>query len=344
VVEQLLAKSEKHDVRQANLDPPPFRAGRIAAGLEEIWREVERLDLVRNLAELEAYGYTVIPPEKAAPPGFGARLLAGVLDCAEERWGVRLDPEQDFPTSGPTDVPDPQDWSNMLTRPTLYANFPHIPRVYEEALTNPALLALVTYLLGYQCRLSSGFGAWIKGINPSDNFPLHIDGVRMSPAPAYADCCNAMYLLTDHTKRDGATCFVPGSHKLQRQPVPGEGMEDRVAVEAPAGSLVVWHGNTWHGAFPKLTHGLRVSMPLFFCRPHLKTFTEYHNVPRDMLARNPRRFAALLGQQEWRDYRKLEKGGSRLNKASDSDLSMEESAARSDMGVQLMRSTSFFGA
>jgi len=28
---------------------------------------------------------------------------------------------------------------------------------------NPVLLALVTYMLGYQCLLSIGFGAWIKG-------------------------------------------------------------------------------------------------------------------------------------------------------------------------------------
>jgi hypothetical protein len=35
----------------------------------ELWDEIERLDLARNIAELEVLGWTVIPPEQAAPPG-----------------------------------------------------------------------------------------------------------------------------------------------------------------------------------------------------------------------------------------------------------------------------------
>ena len=37
----------------------------------QVWEEIERLDLVRNIAELEVLDYTVIPAEKAAPPGWG---------------------------------------------------------------------------------------------------------------------------------------------------------------------------------------------------------------------------------------------------------------------------------
>lgn len=346
MVDVLERRPDRFDLTLARLDPPPYQPGKIGAGLAEIWQEIERLDLVRHVAELDAFGYTIIPPERAAPAGFAERLLAAVLDCAEERWGVRLDPARDFPTTGPADAPDPQDWANMLNRPTLYADFPAIPRAYEEALMNPVLLALVTYMLGYQCRLSSGFGAWIKGMNPNETFPLHFDGSRMSPPPAHAECCNTMYLLTDHSKEDGATCFVPGSHKLLKQPAAGEGMGDRVAATAKAGSLVVWHGNTWHGAFPKITHGLRISMPLFFCRPHLKSFTDFQNVPEEMLERNLPRFTTLLGQDLWwRNYRMLERAGMRKSKdATNLEKSAEEKMAASEVVVQAMRSTSYFGA
>jgi ectoine hydroxylase-related dioxygenase (phytanoyl-CoA dioxygenase family) len=33
-----------------------------------------------------------------------------------------------------------------------------------------------------------------------------------------------------------------------------------VAVEAPAGSLIVFHGNTWHGALPRRRPGYRFTL------------------------------------------------------------------------------------
>ena len=332
--------NEQTDPAMRFSEPPPYRPGLAVAGIHEIWGEIERLDLVRNVAELEAFGFTVIPPDRAAPSGLADRLCAAVLDVAAERWGVRLDPAEDFPSTGPTNVPDPQDWANMLNRPTLHADFPQIPRVYEEALMNPVLLALVTYMLGYQCLLSSGFGAWIKGRNPGETFPLHMDGARVSPALANADCCNAMYLLSDHSLADGATCFVAGSHKLQRAPAHGEGLDERIALAAPAGSLVVWHGNTWHGAFPRTKPGLRISMPLFFCRPQLRTFSNYEHrpIPQEMLDRNPPRFSTLLGRElDWREYCKLERGAK-------TDFHSAAGSSQENIGAMALRAMSLFGA
>jgi ectoine hydroxylase-related dioxygenase (phytanoyl-CoA dioxygenase family) len=117
---------------------------------------------------------------------------------------------------------------------------------------------------------------------------------------ADAVLCNATYLLTDYTTSNGALCFVPGSHRHRRQPLPAEDfsfdgmtfaeayahvdkggeLETRppagaVAVEAPAGSLVVWHGNTWHGAFARTEPGLRVNLILVFAKPFLEPQERY---------------------------------------------------------------------
>jgi hypothetical protein len=40
----------------------------------EAWETIRKLDLVENIAELEATGLTVVEPEKVADPGFAARL------------------------------------------------------------------------------------------------------------------------------------------------------------------------------------------------------------------------------------------------------------------------------
>ena len=79
---------------------------------------------------------------------------------------------------------------------------------------------------------------------------------------------NTNWLLTDYTKDNGALCIVPGSHKLCRHPKQGEGVEDAVPVEAPAGSVCVIHGNLWHGAFPRINPGLRITIVADYCGRH----------------------------------------------------------------------------
>ena len=79
--------------------------------------------------------------------------------------------------------------------------------------------------------------------------------------PSCGDTCNSAWALTDYTPDNGPIAMVPGSHKYCRQPRLGEGEDMAVPVEAPEGSLIVWHGNTWHGAYPKKTDGLRLVSP-----------------------------------------------------------------------------------
>lgn len=71
----------------------------------------------------------------------------------------------------------------------------------------------------------------------------------------------------------GATAVVPGSHKLCRGPEPRESDPEEnpkaVAIEAPAGSLMVWHGNTLHGPFRRTSPGLRIQVPVYMARPLL---------------------------------------------------------------------------
>ena len=97
--------------------------------------------------------------------------------------------------------------------------------------------------------------------------------------------------------------FVPGSHKLCRNPVGGEtvvgevGTGKAVPVDAPAGSLVVFHGNVWHGAVDRLAAGLRVSVHLLMVRPILRTREDHiGRIPQAVLDRNPARFAILAQQ------------------------------------------------
>jgi ectoine hydroxylase-related dioxygenase (phytanoyl-CoA dioxygenase family) len=142
---------------------------------------------------------------------------------------------------------------------------------------------------------------------------LHSDNVAFpEPFTPYAHACNVTWLLSDYTKDAGALALVPGSHKMCRHPRRGEGVEDAVAIEAPTGSLVVWHGNTWHGSYPRTVPGLRTGIAYGYTREYVVPHEPYYErVTKASLDRWPPRFATLMGKDTLRwdesgpDYTKL---------------------------------------
>jgi hypothetical protein len=259
------------------------------AARDRVFAEIERLGLIANVGELEMKGYTALTPERVGPPEFIERLRETIVALAERRSGLTVDR-----VTGLTFQDDNSPYGQVHSLFGLFGEDP----IFEQALMNEPMLALVTYLLGESCFLHHERAA-IKG--PGDQYlPMHADPSGPTPYPWISQVCNTTFALTDHTIEDGTTCFVPGSHRLCRQPTREEAMDltSFVPLEVPAGSLIVWHGNAWHGALPRKRPGIRVSLVQYFSRPSAAS-----DVPRnyaavatpEMLARNPKRFATLLG-------------------------------------------------
>ncbi len=264
--------------------------------LDSVVAEIRALGIESQLAELESLGLTVVPPARAARPGFADRLRGAVLRVATERCGEQPD-LGDGSTHANIQATAGQRGETWLWR--LLFEDP----VFEEALMNPVQLALVTSLLGYSAKLSNS-SAVIKGPVELDDAPqalnLHSDNRGLpSPFPTYAQVANATWALSDYSLENGCVGYVPGSHLLCRQPTPGEALDAVVPVEAEAGSLIVWHGNTWHGPYPRTAPGLRISLLFYFCREYLVTQERYRDeVPRHLLERNDPRFATLMGLKD----------------------------------------------
>jgi hypothetical protein len=257
------------------------------AGLNERYREAHALGLAEHLAELDSFGFTVVPPEVVGPPELTERLQAALLTTIEGRTGSRPDP-----ATGHTYAPDAQVRPNEEHFWLIFED-----QVFEEALMNPVGLMLVSHLLGDSCVLSISSGL-VKGETDRPLF-LHCDLGAPDPFPDYEQTCNVTWLLTDYTLENGALCFVPGSHRWRRHPMPKERMDFDLAVpiEAPRGSLVVWGGSLWHGAFPRTVPGLRMAVINVFVRPHLRSVMPFQDrVPQAALDRNPARFATIMGQ------------------------------------------------
>lgn len=276
-----LSRRGGSDVRRL-IEAYNYGTGR-SADLQEVWNEIARLDLMAHVAELETRGYTIIPPEKVAPPEVTDSLRTALLQVAERRSGEPPDLEG-ASVQGPTPF-------GLYMSYLLFED-----RAFEEAVMNPTVLAMASYLCGKSAQIYTvtGFAKGPGGVE----LPLHSDNIMVpAPYPPYAQICNATWLLTDYSAELGGTCFVPGSQRYCRAPELNEGLDERVPVDAPAGSLVVWHGNTWHGAVIRQTPGLRLGVALMYCRGYITPQEPYsQDVTKEILDRNPPRFAKLMGQ------------------------------------------------
>ena len=220
-----------------------------------LFRELKQLHLLEHVAELEACGFTVLPPEKVGTPEQHKSVRDAILQVASSRKECGTD-----------ELVEIFDDNQELLRLILWDD-----PVFEKTLLTPAALGLVQYLLGTNCILSL-CDAWLKGCGNARS-GIHADWAQfeMPTFPPGPYTANFNYLLSDYTKDDGALSFVPSSHRWRRWPSPEESnywADAAHPIEAPMGSMIIWGDHTWHGSYPRTNPGLRLMMLATFCRPH----------------------------------------------------------------------------
>jgi hypothetical protein len=275
---------------------PPTPAARDDA-MKRIWENIRKHELEHYITELETFGLTVIPPEKASPPGFIKRLKEATLQFIEKHDGRAPDLETGL------------SHKNQILGDYHYLIL-HDP-VFQEMLCQPVATALLDYTLG-ESSIVHANSALCKG--PHDELipgsdlvlPLHSDNQHLpGPFHSFAEFANLTWALTDYSKDNGSLAWVPGSHLMCRHPLPGEGDALAIPVEAPAGSIIFWHGNTWHGAFRRRNTGLRLSIGCIYSRPYIwPRHPLREDVTPEILAANPPRFAKFCGKHvmgNWRE-------------------------------------------
>lgn len=263
-----------------------------SAALDRILGEIGDLGLEKNLLALETHGFTVI--EGVLSEETLERAKSAILRRVERDTGRTIDP-----ANATVD-----DYEGMNYLPYLLYD----DEVFEEILMEPGPLALVTYLLGESCILSS-LGCHFKGPG-GQPLPLHSDNGNGTPAPfpAWSQVANVNYALTPYSREAGALALVPGSHRLARQPRPdestlgGEATNPKAKVmDLAPGDAVIWHGNTWHGSFAREVPGIRMNLAVYFCRQFVQSQERHKGViPEAVLARhaNDERFGVLLHQKQ----------------------------------------------
>ena len=267
------------------------------SGLNESYRLIRELGLEANIAELDTFGFTVIPPEKAAPAGFADRLREKLLEYAAV-----------------DDADNAYNKNDGSARGAYGKHLFHLvkrDRVFREALVLPVPYAMGAYLMGASARVYNQSAIVKAGeIGPTH---LHCDSFFVpAPLPAYGLVCNCSWLLSEYTIEKGALCMVPGSHRYCRNPskdeqpkcLGGTASDDMlVPVIAEPGSLCIFHGNTWHGAYPKKTNDVRVNTVSALCRHFVLPGEDTSDVTDEEIAPHGEKLAKLLGREHWWGWR-----------------------------------------
>jgi len=145
-------------------------------------------------------------------------------------------------------------------------NLPSRHPVFVDLAEHPVALRLVTSVLGWPMLLGN-LSANITGPGGGE-MVLHADQIFVpTPWPAEPQGANAAWCVDDFTAENGATCFVPGSHRWHRPPTPDDDVTP-IPMEAPAGTLVVFESRLWHRTgFNRTTSERRAGIFGWYTRP-----------------------------------------------------------------------------
>ena len=116
---------------------------------------------------------------------------------------------------------------------------------FRELAEHPVALALVREMLGDRIQLTS-FSANITAPGCS-RMIMHCDqGYMPSPWPPFSLGVNVGIALNDFTLENGATLFVPGSHKELHAPDPDGSYPQARPILCRAGAMFALDDRLWH--------------------------------------------------------------------------------------------------
>jgi ectoine hydroxylase-related dioxygenase (phytanoyl-CoA dioxygenase family) len=126
------------------------------------------------------------------------------------------------------------------------SNLPVLDPVFLPIIDHPRTLPILEQFLGKSLILGSLNSRIVR---PGDGDQrLHGDIPAEMLNMASPVMMNTVWMLDDFTRENGATRVVPGTHRSGHASPP-EGLELKYVVqaEAPAGSVLVFNGQCWHG-------------------------------------------------------------------------------------------------
>ena len=204
--------------------------------------------------EVETYGYTVL---ESVIDEADAGELAAAVSIADERIG--------------TDYVHQEAYARHVMN--LLACDPRFVGLVDH----PIVLDAVESVLGPDVILGSLNARIVRPGDPDQ--PFHSDIPAQFRKPGAPIMVQAVWMLDGFTSENGATRIVPGSHRSDAvEPPRGVEVSHWVAPTGPAGSVLLFNGQCWHGGGSNRSDAIRRAVfahyrvgpwMRFQCDPHV---------------------------------------------------------------------------
>ncbi|MBV9996162.1 MAG: phytanoyl-CoA dioxygenase family protein [Caulobacteraceae bacterium] len=215
--------------------------------MNDVPEKVDAEVIARAKRALRDEGWCVIPGVLA--PDRAAGLRADLWRAVEERERCGL-PTRGLPT-------DPNEHNVRVL------NLPEHGQAFVDLVEHPLALDMATALLGGEFLISNATAN--IALPGALSMTLHADQAIVVPEP-WLDpwSVNVIWCFDDVREANGATRYVPGSHKVRwRSELPVDALGLTRAFEAEAGSMIVMDGRLWHTSGANVTENEERAM--VFC-------------------------------------------------------------------------------
>lgn len=121
-----------------------------------------------------------------------------------------------------------------------------------------------------------------SSLNPSEgNYGsrVHVDSPRY--IPGYPTNLGVIFPLDDFTLDNGATFYLPASHKQHKTPDDETFYKSAKRGVCKAGDLIIFHGRLYHAAGQNFTDRPRHSLTINFCRSYMRQRFDYPRMMSD---------------------------------------------------------------
>lgn len=166
-----------------------------------------------------------------------------------------------------------------------FLNLPIIQKIVDATVSNTAIM-----------HLQNGFinPPISKNIDTIAQYQFHRDFPRLMNG--YMASINIMVAVTDFTKDNGATLVVPGTQQKEITNSDSYLRKRSLAIECPAGSLIVFDSTLIHAAGKNITNQDRLGINHQFTRSFIKQQIDYvRALDLALIEKQPARVQQLLG-------------------------------------------------
>lgn len=167
-----------------------------------------------------------------------------------------------------------------------FLEIPEVPAIIDESVSSTAIMHLQNgFILP---SLPAGETPAIFQNTFHQDFPRVLNG--------YLASINIMFAIDEFSSATGATLVVPGTHQMLTPPTDDYLRANALALECPAGSMVVFDSTLWHAAGANTSGRDRLAINHQFTRSYIKQQIDYvRALGNEVVLAQPPRTQQLLG-------------------------------------------------